>query len=135
MTASPSSLARARKAAQEIEHFRNWVRGSGGSDLIAVCSGIGGETWAKRARLARQAVIEGHGPYMVRARLQGPLRLLRLGQAGRLPGIGDTTFVAIDPDSPQGKTAQTCIEHLERGLSAMQAVSIAGSAPRRRTAR
>ena len=135
MTASPSSLARARKAAQEIEHFRNWVRGSGGSDLIAVCSGIGGETWAKRARLARQAVVEGRGPYVVRARVQGPLRLLRLGQAGRLPGIAGTTFVAIDPDDPRAGTMQTCIEHLERGLSAMQAVSMAGAAAGRRTAR
>ena len=135
MTASPSSLARAEQAAREIERFQDWIRGKGGSDLIATCQAIGGDVWARRARLARQAVVEGRGPYVVRARLQGPLRILRLGQAGRLPGIGDTTFVGIDPDSSQGKTAQTCIEHLERGLLAMQAVSLVGAAAGRRTAR
>ena len=135
MNASPSSLARARKAARDFDDFQAWIRGTGGSDLIATCRAIGGETWARRARLAKQAVIEGRGPYVVRARLQGPLRLLRLCQAGRLPGIGGTTFVGIDPDDPRAGTVQTCIEQLEFGLAAMQTVSFAGSAPSRRMAR
>ena len=135
MTASPSSLARAEQAAREIERFQDWIRGKGGSDLIAICQTIGGDVWARRARLARQAVVEGRGPYVVRARLQGPLRILRLGQAGRLPGIGDTTFVGIEPGSPQAKAVQTCIEHLERGLAAMQAALFAGVALSRRAAR
>ena len=134
--ASSPALARADAAAREIEAFRRWIRGSGGRDLIETCHAIGGDVWRTRARMARHSVLEGHhGPYVVRARLQGPLRLLRLGQARRLPGIGGSTFVGIEPGSPQAKAVQTCIEHLERGLAAMQAALFAGVALSRRAAR
>ena len=136
MTASPSSsLARAQRAMRDIDDFQAWIRGKGGADLIVICRAIGGDVWARRARMARQAVVEGRGPYVVRARLQGPLRLLLLGQAGRLPGIGSTTFVGIDPDDPRAGTVQTCIERLEAALKAFEVVSLAGAASKRRAAR
>ena len=136
MTASPSSsLARAQRAARDFDDFQAWIRGKGGADLIALCHAIGGDVWTTRARLARHSVLEGHGPYVVRARLQGPLRLLRFCQAGRLPGVSATSFVQIEPDSPQAKAVRTCIEQLELGLAAMQAVSLVGAAAGRRTAR
>ena len=135
MNASPSSLARAEQAAREIEDFRSWIRGKGGVDLIAVCGVIGGETWARRARLARHSVVEGHGPYVMRARLQAPLKLLRLGQARRMPGVDDTTFAGIGPDDPRAATVQICIEQIERGLGALAIVSLAGAASKRRAAR
>lgn len=135
MTASPSSLARARKAARNIESFQDWIRGKGGSDLIVICRAIGGDVWAKRTQLARHSVLEGHGPYVVRARLQAPLKLLRLSQAGRLPGVKGSCFQQIDPGDPKAATVEVCIERLEDVLTALELVSPAGSAPKRRTAR
>ena len=135
MTSASTSLARAEQAARDIDGFRHWIRGAGGADLIAICGVIGGETWARRARLARHSVVEEHGPYVMRARLQAPLKLLRLGQAGRMPGVDDTTFAGIGPDDPRAATVQICIEQIERGLGALAVVSLAGACSKRRAAR
>ena len=133
--ASSPALARADAAAREIDEFRRWIRGTGGSDLIETCHAIGGDVWRTRARLARHSVLEGHGPYVVRARLQASLKILRLGQAGRLPGIGGTNFAPIGERDPRAKTAQACVERLERVLTALETVSLAGVAATRRAAR
>ena len=134
MTSASTSLARAQRAARDFNDFQSWIRGKGGADLIAVCGVIGGETWARRALLARHSVLEGHGPYVMRARLQAPLKLLRLAQAGRLPGVDDTTFAGIGPDDPRAATVQICIEQIERGLGALAVVSLAGAVSKWRAA-
>ena len=107
--------------------FASWLH-TDGEQLVNAADNLGGPKWAKRAQAVVEAVQTGQDLTAWRRELRALRQLLRLDLVNNLASEEARRFASIHPDDPRADEARRCVEALDRGIRAIEALKLAGLA-------